>query len=110
MGSTTTWWWPVGFGFWPSQAPADTSVANFVALFRLQGYEPCSDGALEEGFQKLALYAIDDQVQHAARQLPNGRWTSKIGDFEDIEHASPGELEGEAYGAVAQFLRRPQAG
>ncbi len=24
--------------------------------------------------------------QHFARQLPNGKWTSKLGDLNDIEH------------------------
>ena len=35
-----------------------------------------------------------------ARQLNTGRWTSKLGTLEDIEHGSPSELEGERYRAV----------
>lgn len=34
---------------------------------------------------------------HAARQLPNGRWTSKCGQAEDIEHDLR-DLEGRLYG------------
>ena len=26
------------------------------------------------------------EVTHAARQLPSGKWTSKLGDADDIEH------------------------
>ena len=55
--------------------------------------------------------ARDDKPQRFARQLLNGRWTSKLGDFEDIEHAAPEELEGDGryeYGQIVAFLRRPR--
>ena len=95
--------------YWPVDAPADTSVAAFEAAFRLLGYEPCPDGSFDEGYEKVAVYAASARVEHMARQLPNGRWTSKLGRAEDIEHAAPAELEGEAYGAVAMYMRRPIA-
>ena len=38
--------------------------------------------------------------------LSTGRWTSKLGGLEDIEHASPAELEGTEYGKVAQYMRK----
>jgi hypothetical protein len=44
---------------------------------------------------------------HAARQLDNGRWTSKLGELEDIEH-SLRDLEGAAYGTVVQVMKRPR--
>jgi len=53
---------------------------------------PCDSAEVEPQFQKLAIYARDDgqhdggQPTHVARQFPNGRWTSKIGELEDIEH------------------------
>jgi len=43
---------------------------------------------------------------HAARQLENGRWTSKLGELEDIEHDLH-HLASGAYGAVVQILKRP---
>ena len=62
--------------------------------------------------QKIALYAkIVDQVEevtHAARQLPCGKWTSKLGDSEDIVHPKLDILEGPAYGGVICFLSRPR--
>ena len=50
----------------------------------------------------------DDQGTplHAARQLPNGRWTSKLGELEDIEHVLH-DLEGAAYGSVVLVMKRP---
>jgi hypothetical protein len=43
--------------------------------------------------------------KHAARQLPNGRWTSKLGVSEDIEHALH-DLTGLIYGSVALVFKR----
>ncbi|MCI0637958.1 MAG: hypothetical protein L0Y72_23715 [Gemmataceae bacterium] len=40
---------------------------------------------------------------HAARQLPTGRWSSKLGPSEDIEHDLHA-LEGEIYGTIALKL------
>jgi hypothetical protein len=50
--------------------------------------------------------AIDDEETHAARSLPNGRWTSKLGNGEDIEHITLAVLEGDLYGKVRVFLKR----
>jgi hypothetical protein len=53
------------------------------------------------------LYATADGVPtHAARHLPDGQWTSKLGRWEDIEHRLP-HLEGETDGAVVKIMKRP---
>jgi hypothetical protein len=44
---------------------------------------------------------------YAARQLPNGRWTSKLGEWEDIEHALH-DLTGMVYGSVVLVMKRPR--
>jgi hypothetical protein len=46
--------------------------------------------------------------KHACRQLPSGRWASKLGPSEDIEHALY-DLTGTAYGKVALIMKRPIA-
>ena len=85
----------------------DYGLAAYIAAFGTLGYERCADGALEEGFEKVAIYeSRSGYVVHVARQLPTGRWTSKLGGLEDIEHASPVELEGREYGFVVQYMRR----
>jgi hypothetical protein len=59
---------------------------------------------------KVALYMTSDgEISHAARQLPSGRWTSKLGAYEDIEHNTLAAIEGDAYGMVAQILKRPRS-
>jgi hypothetical protein len=35
-----------------------------------------------------------------------GEWTSKLGNWEDIEHKTLAALEGEFYGKVVQILKR----
>ena len=106
-------WWPdpnPGW-HWPLPIAGDT-VNDFVAMFRTRGYEVCADGALEPGFKKIAIYADHaGHVKHAARQLPSGEWTSKLGRFVDVLH-TPDQLEGARaaefeYGSVAQYMRCP---
>jgi hypothetical protein len=70
------------------------------------GYLVCDQDQLETGYEKIALFALADLPKHAARQLPSGRWTSKLGPMEDIEHALL-DLAGIVYGSVVLVLKRP---
>jgi hypothetical protein len=81
-------------------------IPSFIAVFATLGYEPCNDGSLEAGFLKIALFAdAHGRPQHAARQLPSGKWTSKLGVHEDISHILFG-VEGRHYGTVVNYLKR----
>jgi hypothetical protein len=75
-------------------------------LFNPSALCTAADDSLEPGFEKIALYALAGLPKHAARQLPNGRWTSKLGELEDVEHLVDG-LVGTWYGGVIQVLKRP---
>ena len=105
-GDSTRWWQP-GF-FWPLEAPRhECGIGTLEAAFQSLGFEECSDGALEAGFEKVALYGAGLMYTHAARQLPDGAWTSKLGKSEDIRHDSPDAIAGGVYGEVVEFMRRP---
>ena len=65
------------------------------------------DGSPEAGFEKVALYGSSLFYTHAARQFAGGKWTSKLGHAEDIEHATPDDVAGGVYGEVVQFMKRP---
>lgn len=109
-GDTENWWWPddMGTGYWPSSAPRVETRLAFVLAYGTLGYVPCEDGSVEAGFEKIVLYEDDKGIPtHAARQLPDGRWASKLGPFEDIEHRNVECLRGPVYGNVAQYLKRP---
>jgi hypothetical protein len=82
-------------------------VEAFRAAFATLGYAVCAGAEPESGFEKVALFAGAHGVPtHAARQLPSGRWTSKLGELEDIEHALH-DLTGLVYGSVVLVLKRP---
>ena len=104
-GDHTQWWWPADDAFWPTKDRAVTE-AVFVKAFATLGYAPAASEHLESGWDRVARYAQDGRVTHAARQLPNGRWTSKLGYDVDLEHDLRG-LEGIVYGCVVRILRRP---
>ena len=105
------WWEPglLDIHYWPDAAPQEYSVEAYTKAFSTLGYEPCDDGSLEAGHEKIALFADDDGPTHAARQLDNGRWTSKLGMLEDIEHTLEG-LSDCQYGKIVLFMRRPTRG
>lgn len=105
------WWWPDPYGdyYWPAGVTREESLDAFVAAYGKLGYEPCTSGVLENTFEKVAIFVdAGGAPTHAARQLPSGRWTSKLGRLEDIEHVTLDELCGEAYGKIGIFLRRPR--
>lgn len=104
-GDTSRWWsYPPGY-YWPA-APRTPLIESLVAVFVGLGYQTCDDGALEDGFEKVALYLKGALWTHAARQLPNGLWTSKLGPDEDIQHETPEALCGDLYGLVHCIMRR----
>ncbi len=106
---TRRWWWPMEGYYWPSDVPKELSLDAFIQLFMRLGYAPCESDEREEGFDKVALFAkaVDGSLkpQHAARQLLNGRWTSKLGNLWDIEHELF-DLNSDAYGQPLVFMKR----
>jgi hypothetical protein len=106
-------WWPQSYdAYWPPYPAIDeATLLGFVSAFRTRGYEVCKDGSLEQGFEKVAIYMRpnDPEPTHAARQLSNGKWTSKLGDFADITHDTPDDVNGfnrDSYGTPQCYLRR----
>ena len=91
--------------------PREPTVDAFIAAFQTLGYEPCADGAAEPGCEKIAIYTLNGKPTHAARQLPSGRWTSKLGKLVDIEHPTAESVAAfpkcSVYGTPAQYMRRP---
>ncbi len=117
-GRTDEWWEARTVGIWPPGVRRDGSVSAAVELFLLEDFS-CThlgDVALEPGVIKLAIYGDDGYYTHTARQLPSGKWTSKIGKLEDIEHDSLDALTSVAkwigtradlaYGSVQQMMRK----
>lgn len=109
-GDTETWWWPDSFDqyFWPSGIPREETIDAFVNAFEFLGYTICRDANYETGYEKVAIYAKPDgRPTHAARQVASEKWTSKIGQLEDIEH-DINSLSGAIYGEPIVFMKRPK--
>ena len=104
------WWWPHPFyGYWPPGAPVEETLDAFIQAFSVLGYKVCNDSTLEPGVEKVAIFAKKDGTPtHGARQLPSGKWTSKLGNSFDIQHELEA-LEAGEYGAVAVIMSRPQS-
>ena len=111
------WWEPYGLILpgpsppyhWPPELPQDAKAETYVRLFEMNGYELAADDSVEDGYTKIALYTRNGEFQHAARQLSANRWTSKIGEREDISHELRAlERDGPyGYGAATIFMRKP---
>src|ERR1700691_3137506 len=86
VGDTKRKWWPGPFKipgvYWPPSIRCDTTLEAFIEMFsKICGYETWEpeNGNLDEGYEKIAIYARSGTPTHAARQLSNGNWASKIG-------------------------------
>ena len=106
-GYDNDWWSYLPVYYWPEWAPRSPEAKALVQVFVGLGYAVCDSDAREPGYDKVALYALDGEWQHAARQLEDGQWTSKLGPFEDITHPSPEDVTGGAFGSVHCIMRRP---
>ena len=80
---------------------------RLLLFFSTLGYALCDSGTHEAGYEKVAIYSDGDEYTHAARQLADGSWTSKLGPDDDIEHPRPESLAGGKYGSVVRMLKRP---
>ena len=105
---TSQRWDPNTGDYWPPWAPADNRIDSLKQVFAGLGYEECEDSRLEDGYLKIALYGEEEgEAKHAAVQMPDGAWRSKLGYGPVIEHRSPESLADGIYGGVHCFMRRP---
>ena len=95
MGSrnhSQRWDCDVPGSYWPPSLPRDNRIETLMRLFAREGFALCDDGSLEPGYEKIALYAFVGHFTHVARQLEDGRWSSKLGNLELVVHPSPASL------------------
>lgn len=111
------WMWPKiagtrwidGWNYWPDGVENSEDVAAFITAFQQKGYQLCDSSDFEEGYRKIALYITPGTTNctHAARQLSSGKWTSKLGRLNDIQHGTPFTIEGDSYGKVFCIMKAP---
>ena len=122
-GDKTRWWEPDPYGvyYWPIPR-REYTVSCYVELFESLGYKKCKCSIRWRGIERVALYydpvgspqMPPNSPTHAAKQFPNGRWRSKLGAWELIEHKGLTCLNGTdatgsrtSYGEPFQLFKRP---
>ncbi len=105
-GDASHWWWPAPGYYWPDGISRQETIDSFKDAFATLGYVLCASYDREQGFEKVALYAINGKPTHMARQLPDGRWASKLGNSYDIEHLYPEVVDGALYGMTVLAMKR----
>lgn len=105
-------WWepdPLNLCYWPPEISRTYTLESYIKVYEILGYAICEDAQYEEGFEKIAIYIdLKGIPTHAARQLSTCSWTSKLGQLEDIEHATLDDLTGQHYGSIAIIMKRPK--
>ena len=78
--------------YWPEGVAREETADAFIA---------------EPSFEKVAIYFQRGRPTHAAHQLPNGKWTSKLGRDVDVGHDTLEEIrDSYDYSDPAIFLKR----
>jgi hypothetical protein len=114
-GRNDVWWDEPPDGVWP-HGVNDGTVEAAIRLYEHLGFRRTGSRipkGPEENVIRIAICADGSGYTHAARQLRDGRWTSKLGKLQDIEHDSLQSLEKagtvEAYGEVVEIMeKRPE--
>jgi hypothetical protein len=104
----TKFYWPDSSNlyYWPEDVPREENIEAFIELFKKKGYEVCTNGSLETNWNKIAIFCkANGAPTHAARQLKNGYWTSKLGASYDVTH-SIASMQNGYYGNVAIYMKR----
>jgi hypothetical protein len=110
MHDKRRWWEPLEGKYWPRRVPFDYGLESYVAAFATRHFVPCDDGTLDPLHEKLAIYITPDgSFRHVARQLRDGRWSSKLGEYRDIAHPMLSSLEGDFYGSTVKYMQRPRS-
>lgn len=96
--------------YWPKNAARGEGIDALVSAFEIIGYERCQDGKFEAAYEKVVLYADGNGYwTHAAKQLDDGVWSSKLGDSFDIRHRTPQAVSGDLYGKVIYYMKRAKS-
>jgi len=109
-------------GWWPNNIARDDSIETLVLMYESRGYVRCSEEdakTFDTAYETIVLYSRDKTIDgglpteriihegtHAARLLPNGQWTSKLGPDQDISHPTPECLNGRFYGEALDYMRK----
>jgi type VI secretion system secreted protein VgrG len=107
LGNSNSW-------VWPTLAGQPARLSDFDALYYFYGFRRVNKLSYKRlpDHDKVLLYAIrkpDGSVRltHAALQMPDGSWSSKLGSLPLIRHLHPGDVSGPSYGSpYIMYIRK----
>lgn len=109
LGIDNRYIWPDPYGnaAWPNDPdlPRSDTLEVIVKFFQKINFEVTSDRQRHANFHRIAIYCNGNSPTHLARQLPDGKWTSKLGESIDISHTLEA-LEDGSYGKVKVIMAR----
>lgn len=110
VGDNTQWWEPPsGHGtYWPQGFREDLSVQTVEEILKLHGFTVESDRAETPDTDAIAIYGERGEWTHFAK-FANGKWSSKLGELDDVEDIMLDDLEVPDYGKCLKILKRPKA-
>lgn len=94
--------------WWPPDVVEGMGPECLIKLFEYHGYVECDSCFHETGYRKVALYynEMKNEWTHAARELKNGLWTSKLGSSIDMQHGTPESIECDSYGKIFCYMKK----
>lgn len=93
--------------FWFPGVARVWEMATIRQIVEKHSYIECDSFELEEGYEKIVFYVDDSgSPEHFSRQLPTGKWTSKLGGLWDIEHDELDSIAIPEYGTPKVVFKR----
>jgi len=109
-GDLERWWWPdtLHMDYWPAGCPRTEAIAAFQVAFETLGYQPCANADFDLSVEKIAIFHKNNVPTHAAKQIANRVWSSKLGQSFDISHEINclSGADEHTYGEIALFMCR----
>ncbi len=100
------WFWPSAFpAYWPIPHNGQATLATFSAMYAHYGYTLTASFTYQPNFARIAVYVLNGKITHAAYQVNEVMWASKLGSEEDILHELHA-LDGPTYGQPLHFFEK----
>lgn len=94
-------------GLWIDGLERTHTPGNYAEFFRIKGgFEICLNSDLEESIEKIAIFGEENEFLHVAIQIQDGKWKSKMGEFEDIQHNTLKAVSGKRCGFPLIYMAR----
>jgi hypothetical protein len=92
--------------FWPDVLPADSSLQNYIEMFKLFGFRECFHPTFDPEWTKILIYADKNEFKSVSLIRPYGLCTTKLGSGPIITH-HPESLTSGPYGSIVMCMMRP---